>query len=116
MVEEENIDTSVTNGTDDDNDKKVKKSNRHDGGVADLERVTDYAEEKELSSTDITNVNITSSIIIYALIELYSPQAINIFGQKRNQETANKLAKERELQKIIVNKEDIELIVIVLCI
>lgn len=62
MVEEEHID-ATTNGTEEpeDDDKKVKKSNRHDGGVADLERVTDYAEEKELSSADITNVNITSN-------------------------------------------------------
>lgn len=58
MVEEEHID-ATTNGTEEaeDDDKKVKKTNRHDGGVADLERVTDYAEEKELSSADITNVN-----------------------------------------------------------
>lgn len=38
-------------------------------------------------------------------------QAINIFGDKRNKEAAEKLAKERELQKIHVKKEDIELIV-----
>lgn len=59
MSEEEHIDAS--NGTDEQQDepddvKAVKKSARHDGGVADLERVTDYAEEKELSSADITNV------------------------------------------------------------
>lgn len=38
-------------------------------------------------------------------------QAINIFGDKRNKEAAEKLAKEQELQKIRVKKEDIELIV-----
>lgn len=38
-------------------------------------------------------------------------QAINIFGDKRNKEAAEKLAKEQELQKIQVKKEDIELIV-----
>lgn len=27
---------------------RQKKANRHDGGVADMERVTDYAEEKEI--------------------------------------------------------------------
>lgn len=42
-------------------------------------------------------------------------QAINIFGDKRNKETAEKLAKEQELQKIHVKKEDIELIVSKLC-
>lgn len=61
MTEEEH--TDVTNGTGDEQDADdqskaaVKKSARHDGGVADLERVTDYAEEKELSSADITNVS-----------------------------------------------------------
>lgn len=45
------------NGTDDAQDKKSKKVAKHDGGVADLERVTDYAEEKELSSADISNVS-----------------------------------------------------------
>jgi len=73
-------------------DKKAKKTAKHDGGVADLERVTDYAEEKELSSADISN-------------------AINIFGDKRNKEAAEKLAKEQELQKIQVKKEDIDLII-----
>lgn len=38
-------------------------------------------------------------------------QAINIFGDKRNKEAAEKLAKEQELQKIHVKKEDIEVIV-----
>lgn len=51
---EETIDQ---NGTDDVQDKKSKKVAKHDGGVADLERVTDYAEEKELSSADISNVS-----------------------------------------------------------
>ena len=46
------------NGTDEDvqDKQKLKKTAKHDGGVADLERVTDYAEEKELSSADISNV------------------------------------------------------------
>lgn len=46
------------NGGEDVQDKKSKKTAKHDAqGVADLERVTDYAEEKELSSADISNVN-----------------------------------------------------------
>lgn len=53
-MEEENHE--VVNGTDDIQDKKSKKAAKHDGGVADLERVTDYAEEKELTSADISNV------------------------------------------------------------
>lgn len=35
---------------------RQKKANRHDGGVADLERVTDYAEEREIQF-NMTNVS-----------------------------------------------------------
>lgn len=42
-------------------------------------------------------------------------QAINIFGDKRNKEAAEKLAKEQELQKVHVKKEDIEIIVSSYC-
>lgn len=38
-------------------DKTQKKVAKHDSGVADLERVTDYAEEKEISSQDILGVS-----------------------------------------------------------
>ncbi|XP_055850210.1 huntingtin-interacting protein K [Episyrphus balteatus] len=79
------------NGTDDVQDKKQKKATRHDGGAADLERVTDYAEEKEISAADISS-------------------AVEQFGDKRIKEDEEKLAKERELQKVQVKKEDIELI------
>lgn len=56
-MEEENNELPNGNDVDDVQDKKSKKVAKHDGGVADLERVTDYAEEKELSSADITNVS-----------------------------------------------------------
>lgn len=46
------------NGDEVQDKKKEKKAAKHDGGVADLERVTDYAEEKELSSADISNVRL----------------------------------------------------------
>lgn len=38
-----------TDGADDVNSKKT---NKYDSGAADLEKVTDYAEEKEVISTD----------------------------------------------------------------
>lgn len=44
-------------------------------------------------------------------VGLLRPQAANLFEAKRNKENAEKLAKERELQKVQVKKEDIELIV-----
>lgn len=45
----------------------------------------------------------------FSFLDLF--QAINIFGDKRNKEAAEKLAKEQELQKVHVKKEDIEVIV-----
>lgn len=46
-------------------DKKQKKQSKHDGGAADLERVTDYAEEKEISTANISSVRIERAPIIY---------------------------------------------------
>lgn len=46
--------TENVNGQDDVQDKKQRK---HDSGAADLERVTDWTEEKEIVSSDISNVN-----------------------------------------------------------
>lgn len=44
--------TENVNGQDDAQDRKQKK---HDSGAADLERVTDWSEESEISK-DISNV------------------------------------------------------------
>ncbi|EDW58350.1 huntingtin-interacting protein K [Drosophila novamexicana] len=74
-----------------DEDIKQKKQTRHDGGAADLERVTDYAEEKEISAANISS-------------------AVEQFGNQRSKENEMRVAKEKELQKVQVKKEDIELI------
>ncbi|TDG49814.1 hypothetical protein AWZ03_003802 [Drosophila navojoa] len=74
-----------------DDDIKQKKQTRHDGGAADLERVTDYAEEKEISAANISS-------------------AVEQFGNQRSKENELRVAKEKELQKVQVKKEDIELI------
>ena len=37
-------------------ENKGKKVAKHDSGAADLEKVTDYVEEAEISSQDISNV------------------------------------------------------------
>ncbi|KAG7271766.1 hypothetical protein CRUP_032669 [Coryphaenoides rupestris] len=37
--------------------KPVEKPRKHDSGAADLERVTDYAEEKEISSSDLETMS-----------------------------------------------------------
>ncbi|OXU26663.1 hypothetical protein TSAR_010848 [Trichomalopsis sarcophagae] len=73
-------------------EKSQKKTAKYDSGAADLEKVTDYAEEKEISSS-----------------EGFS-SAMTIIGDRRNKEAAEKKAKEKELLKISINKEDVEII------
>ncbi|XP_062526081.1 huntingtin-interacting protein K isoform X1 [Bombyx mori] len=88
-------DEEINGDTDDiqhDKDKTQKKTAKHDSGVADLEKVTDYAEEMEISSQDISG-------------------ALSLIGDRRNKEAAERLEKEQELQKVSVKKDDIELIV-----
>lgn len=74
-------------------DSSQKKSAKHDSGAADLERVTDYAEEKEIYSADEFK------------------GAMSLIGDRRNKEVAEKMAKERELAKVSISKEDVDLIV-----
>lgn len=44
-------------------------------------------------------------------IRYFTTQAMNMIGEKGNKDAAEKLAKEQELQKIHVKKEDVEVIV-----
>jgi len=67
--------------------RKVKEK-KHDSGAADLEKVTDYAEETEITSSDLSGVR-----------ELIAT------------EMAERLQKEKELQQIKIKKEDVDLIV-----
>lgn len=88
-------DEEINGDTDDvqvDKDKAQKKAAKHDCGVADLEKVTDYAEEKEISSQDIS-------------------RALSLIGDRRNKEAAERLEKEKELQNVTVKKDDIDIIV-----
>ncbi|SPP88100.1 huntingtin-interacting protein K [Drosophila guanche] len=83
--------TEADDEAQDELDPKQKKQTRHDDGAADLERVTDYAEEKEISAANISS-------------------AVAQFGNQRNKENELRVAKEKELQLVQVKKEDIELI------
>ncbi|KAH0948934.1 hypothetical protein HN011_001105 [Eciton burchellii] len=82
------------NGDSDDvrHEKSQKKAAKYDSGAADLEKVTDYAEEKEISSSDGFSC------------------ALSIIGDRRNKEAAEKKAKEKELLKVSIRKEDVDLI------
>ncbi|CAG0884755.1 unnamed protein product [Darwinula stevensoni] len=68
-----------------------EKPRKHDSGAADLERVTDYAEDKEISSDDIQG-------------------AMTLIGDRRAQEYQQKVAREKELAKVSIKKEDVVLI------
>lgn len=51
--------------TDNVDDVNAKKTVKYDSGAADLEKVTDYAEEKEVISTDdISGVNLKSYLFL----------------------------------------------------
>lgn len=79
--------------TDNADDVNAKKTVKYDSGAADLEKVTDYAEEKEVISTDDIS------------------GAMTIIGDRRLKEAADKIAKEKELQKVSIKKSDVELII-----
>ncbi|XP_026992948.1 huntingtin-interacting protein K [Tachysurus vachellii] len=71
--------------------KPTEKPRKHDSGAADLERVTDYAEEKEISSSDLET-------------------AMSVIGDRRSREQKAKQEREKELAKVTIKKEDVELI------
>lgn len=82
----------VNGGSEDSDERSQKKSAKHDCGAADLEKVTDYAEEKEISTQDFSG-------------------AISLIGDQRNKQAAEKIAREKELLKVLIKKEDVDLIV-----
>ncbi|PIK54370.1 putative huntingtin-interacting protein K-like [Apostichopus japonicus] len=83
-----------TNGEQDEGEKDTSapKVKKHDSGAADLERVTDYAEEQEISVHDMSN----------ALAEV---------NEKRKARTKERAEMEKELAKVVIKKTDVDLIV-----
>merc|ERR1712223_1301995 len=69
-----------------------KRRKKHDSGAADLEKVTDYAEEKEIGSSSV------------------AVDAITSINNKQVEEAAKRVAKEKELAKVSIRKEDVDLI------
>ncbi|MEE6503400.1 hypothetical protein FKM82_004814, partial [Ascaphus truei] len=72
-------------------ERPVDKPRKHDSGAADLERVTDYAEEKEIQSSNLET-------------------AMSVIGDRRSREQKAKQEREKELAKVTIKKEDVELI------
>lgn len=72
----------------DDRDERPKSKKQES---ADLEKVTDYAEETEIGSVNLNNL-----------------EAINLIEAQRSEETQ---AREKELAKVDITREDVELLV-----
>ncbi|KAL1776295.1 huntingtin-interacting protein K [Sigmodon hispidus] len=72
-------------------ERPPEKPRKHDSGAADLERVTDYAEEKEIQSSNLET-------------------AMSVIGDSRSREQTAKQEREKELAKVRIKKEDLELI------
>merc|ERR1712018_30109 len=93
---DKNQQNTTEQSSDDDSKKNPKKPDekKHNSGAADLEKVTDFAEEKEInsSSTELTD-------------------AIANIRTKQAAATAEKLAREKELAKVSIKNEDVDLIV-----
>ncbi|OTF76879.1 huntingtin-interacting protein K-like protein [Euroglyphus maynei] len=81
----------------DEDPNKKKIVGKHDSGAADLAKVTTY----EASFFDEEAQNDSSEI---------SGAARSIIDSKRSKEVAEKVARQKELAKVIIRKEDVELI------
>uniref|UniRef100_F7EKV7 Huntingtin interacting protein K n=1 Tax=Monodelphis domestica TaxID=13616 RepID=F7EKV7_MONDO len=68
-------------------ERPPEKPRKHDSGAADLERVTDYAEEKEIQSSNLET-------------------AMSVIGDRRSREQKAKQEREKELAKVTIKKED----------
>merc|ERR1711887_182371 len=69
----------------------LPKTRRHDAGVADLEKVTDYVEEQEIAASAIGD-------------------ALNLVGETAMREQQTKAERAQELARVKISKEDVDLI------
>ena len=139
--EESSNPNATEQSSDDDSKKNLKKPDekKHNSGAADLEKVTDYAEEKEITSTSteltdaianirksqqsnwstfaITNNTINFPIWFMGPISEHLQthhwfwKFISAIGTKQAAASAEKLAREKELAKVSIKNEDVDLIV-----
>ncbi|KAJ8311933.1 hypothetical protein KUTeg_010514, partial [Tegillarca granosa] len=73
-------------------ENKGIKTKKHDSGAADLEKVTDYVEDEEISGQTIGDV-------------------MKKMSDRKTKERQEKQERERELSKVKITKEDVDLIV-----
>ena len=90
MTTETQAETAPTEENSDDK-PQTKKTAKHDAGLADLEKVTDFAEEAEITTENITEM-------------------MSLVGSQLSKEAQAKSQREKELAKVSIKKEDVELI------
>ena len=80
----------------DDDDPQKKVIGKHDSGAADLAKVTNYGFFDEEGQTDSSNKEISG--------------AMSIIDSKRSKEDAERMARQKELAKVTIRKQDVDLI------
>ncbi|MGH0128225.1 UNVERIFIED_CONTAM: hypothetical protein FKN15_044222 [Acipenser sinensis] len=92
--------------------KPVEKPRKHDSGAADLERVTDYAEEKEISSSDLETAMSVIGDRRSREQKAKQERRVQMFASLYPTEpkSLNNTSQERELAKVTIKKDDVELI------
>ena len=83
----------MENDNEDTTTNKASTAGKHNSGAADLERVTDYAEEKEISDDGVLN------------------NAMSVLSDKRRKEADAKAEREKQLASVKVKKEEVDLLV-----
>uniref|UniRef100_A0A5F4WB25 Nascent polypeptide-associated complex subunit alpha-like UBA domain-containing protein n=1 Tax=Callithrix jacchus TaxID=9483 RepID=A0A5F4WB25_CALJA len=71
-------------------ERPPEKPRKHDSGAADLGRVTDYPEGKEIQSPNVET-------------------AMSVIGDRRPREQKAKQERDKELAKVTIKKDDLEL-------
>jgi NACalpha-BTF3-like transcription factor len=88
MADEDNVEQVVDEST---TQAAQPQAGKHNSGTADLEKVTDFTEEKEISG-NLDN-------------------AINVIASKRKKEAEQKAELEKRLASVKLKKEDVDLVV-----
>eukprot|EP00128_Syssomonas_multiformis_P017379 Colp12_sorted_trinity150504_noHs@12748 len=85
-------DDTVQDETQEVQEETLEKPKGHDSGKNDLEKVTDFAEEKEIDTADMN-------------------QAMSFIEQKQKKATEERAQRAAELAKVVVKDEDVNVIV-----
>src|SRR4051794_22798240 len=96
MPDEKNPPHHEEDDIEEDDDPQKKVVGKHDTGAADLAKVTNYGFFDEEGQPDSATKEISG--------------AMSIIDSKRSKEDAERVARQKELEKVIIRKEDVDLI------